>query len=195
MPRENGGEIRFVMFEMEGGSEQLAQGMQAIVSALRQPTTVVRNVTPVPSALNGTASAPQLEEVDQTEEEEIIAPATSTKKTTKSKRTYYSPKVLDDLDLNSGDVPFETHCRQKNPQSTNKKYLVIADWLKENRAISAITQDHIYTCYRKMGWTGIKDYGQPFRDAAKSGYGSVSNGAFSINHIGKDVVVKMANGS
>lgn len=194
MPRENGGKIRFVMFEMEGGSEQLAQGMQAIVSALRQPTTVVRNVTPASSALNGSSTQTQLEETDPIEEDEALAPISSVKKVTK-KKTYYSPKVLADLDLNTADIPFETYCTQKNPKSTSKRYLVIAYWLKEYCGLSAVTQDHIYTCYRKMNWPGLKDYGDSFRYASKHGHGSITNGAFTINHIGKDVVDKMANGS
>jgi len=192
MPRENNGKIRFIMFEMEGGSDQLAQGMQAIVTALRQPATVVRNVTPAQPALVGNGAQPALEE-NIPEEDDRIAPAP--KKNATAKKSYYSPKILDDLDLNTGDIPFEVYCKQKNPQSSNKKYLVIADWLKEKRGITAISQDHIYTCYRKMTWGGMKDYGQPFRDAAKQGYGTVVNGAFTINHIGKDVVDKMTGGS
>ena len=194
MPKENNGKIRFIMFEMEGGSDQLAQGMQAIVSALRQPATVVRSVTPAQPALTGNGTPAALEEsVQYAEEEPIVVPVA--KKPANTKRSYYSPKVLDDLDLITGDMPFEAFCKHKNPQSTNKKYLVIADWLKEKRGITAIGQDHIYTCYRKMAWGGMKDYGQPFRDAAKSGYGTVTNGTFAINHIGKDVVDKMTSGS
>ena len=155
---------------------------------------MVRNVTPAQPALPGNGTPPTLEEnIQYTEEEPIIVSAA--KKPANAKRSYYSPKVLDDLDLNTDDVPFEEYCKHKNPLSATKKYLVIADWLKEKRGITSIGQDHIYTCYRKMTWGGMKDYGQPFRDAAKSGYGTVTKGTFAINHIGKDVVNKMASGS
>lgn len=132
MPRDNNARVRLLYLDMEGSNEAIQDNIRAIVSAIKPTTVVMRNITPGQESLAGNGGLPTLEEHSQPIEEDIPLVA---KKVVKTKRAYYSPNVLPDLDLNSGELSFEVYCNSKNPQSTNKKYLVIADWLKEHRGI------------------------------------------------------------
>jgi hypothetical protein len=107
-------------------------------------------------------------------------------------RRISSPKVLSDIDLNSGDVPFEKFANEKGPKATLSRYLLVAYWFKKYRNLDEVTSNHVFTCYKKMSWgTDIRDFAQALRDNARQGRGEMKKGAFAINHIGEDVVEKM----
>lgn len=205
MAKGDKGKIRFIMFEVEGGDDTLAQGMSAMsamANALSRISAPPRPAAPPPPSLSGNGNGTlngQLamnipEEDTDAEPDVVVSPAP---KKPAQERKYYTPKVLKDVDLTVSNVPFQTYCNQKSPKATIQKYMVIALWFKEYRDTPIITQDHIYTCFRMMSWSNLKDFGAPFRDAcrAKAGYGSMKKEGFEINHVGENVVHKLGSGS
>ena len=68
--------------------------------------------------------------------------------------------------------------------------------MKEHRNIDSISDDHIYTCFRSIGWpTNIPDFVQPLRDLKfKKYFTSPEKGFYAINHIGLDYVKKLGGG-
>ena len=100
-----------------------------------------------------------------------------------------TPEVVN-LDMNA-DVSLVSFAKGKDAKSQHKKFLIAAAWLKEHRNIGAVTPDHIYTCFRSIGWsTNIPDFGQPLRDLKykKKFFGLNANGEYEINHLGLDYV-------
>lgn len=99
------------------------------------------------------------------------------------------PKFLSELNLDSGDMPFKTFAEQHAPKSDNRKYVVIAAWLKKYRDADTISTDHIYTCNQKLGWRSQKDVGQPFRSMKqKSYFEPAGRNQWKITHIGLDLL-------
>jgi hypothetical protein len=189
--------IRFVMLEADIVDGNLADIAQAITSALRPPTIMARAIPmTTPAARKGEGE----EVIDSVDSGGVVPPAEAGAEAdlqtspprAKTPRKFYSPKVLIDVDLNWGGLSFEQFAREKKPTETSKRYLTIAAWFKQSCGLDSITVDHVYTCYRKMGWgTDIKDMVQPFRDLKAQGWGDAKRRTFTINHIGLDVVDKL----
>jgi len=186
--------IRFVMLEADLRDGDLTEITQAISSALRQspsPQRLISAPTRTQSEAGGNGASvdePPLE-TDVEDVEEV-----DTSRTGKARPKFSNPKVLPEVDLNSGEMPFETFATQKGPPKKElQRYLIVAYWFKKYRNLDSITQDHVYTCYKKMGWgTPTKDFIQPLRDlASKNGRGEFKSPNFTINHIGEDAVEKM----
>ena len=104
--------------------------------------------------------------------------------------------MLKDFELTTGrDVSFEAFANEKGQTADTKRYLMIAGWCHDHAAIPEITADHVWTCYRAMGWTlDAKNPKQPFADIQRQGWGEYKKGKFEINHIGIGVVAKMKPG-
>ena len=188
--------IRFIMLEADLADGDLTQITTAITQAMRQGHPVVRQLTADTTAARREAlqavdaAEPHTEDVDSNAAVEVEGnggePATASKG--RVPRRLPTPKVLSDVDLNSGEVAFEKFANEKGPKATLGRYLLVAYGFKVN----AVTMHHVYTCYKKMGWgTDIKDFGQPLRDNARQDRGEMQKGAFVINHIGEDIVEKM----
>jgi hypothetical protein len=62
-----------------------------------------------------------------------------------------------------------------------------------HRGIDAVTENHIYTCFKSMDWsTNIPNFAQPLRDLkAKQQVFEKSDKGYEINHIGIDFVKKL----
>jgi hypothetical protein len=118
---------------------------------------------------------------------EAEAPAASPPNSTRKKKKLRTPVPLD-LDLTSGSKPFKTYFEEQEPKTDSKRYLVIAQWLKEHRNIPEIGADHVYTCYRFLGMSVPEDVLSVFRGLKKQAWveGGSSPGMFKINHIGEN---------
>jgi hypothetical protein len=127
---------------------------------------------------------PQDTEAAETEEqlEETKTPRS------REPRRYTQPKFLSELDLDSGSLSFKDFAEQQGPKSDNRKYLVIAAWLKKNLNIDVISPDHVYTCNQKMSWRTQKDVGQPFRymSKKKSYFEAAGRNQWRLTHVGLD---------
>jgi len=179
--------IRLIVLEANLSEGDLGPITQAIQNALRPPAPVQRLAAPKPVAINGTTVEPEPEaEVQDADFEEVeeSAPAPRPKTTRKVK----SAKVVD-IDMNKS-VSLAEFTKGKDPGSNHKRYMTIATWLKEHRGMDAITSDHVYTCYKSIGWpSNIKDFAQPLRELKSANlFDQPEKGQYAINHVGVDKV-------
>ncbi|MBL8690387.1 MAG: hypothetical protein JNL04_14875 [Rhodospirillaceae bacterium] len=184
--------IRFVMVEAELETGDIGQVTQAIQNALRsstaQPPPVKRLTTT--SVANGATLEPELEPDDSDDEESGIAEPTPAK-ARGPRKPPPTPNIVD-VDMNA-DVSLASFAQGKDTKSQHKKYLTAAAWLKEHRNINGVTADHIYTCFRSMGWpTNILDFWQPLRELKAKRYFTRNDAnEYEINHLGLDYVRKL----
>jgi hypothetical protein len=187
--------FRFVEFELEGLNSTIEESIKNIVHSMSRGTGTVQRVLPqkpashsvLPGNGNPDAAPTMDEEVAETGIEETVEEPTVNSPSGPKLRRYTQPDFLSNLDLDSGPLPFKTYAEQQNPKSDNRKYLVIAAWLKKNRNLEVISTDHVYTCNQKMGWRTQKDVGQPFRYMKKRSYfDPVGRNQWKLTHIGLD---------
>ncbi len=139
------------MLEADVVDGDLTQIMHAVQNALRPSQSQIRviqqrdTVTALPE--------PDVSDEAQAHEQaaqETIAPSTRSPRPA-TKRSYRTPEVVD-VDLDSS-VSFREFASTKSPNSVKDKYLIVAAWFKMHRDTSAITSDHAFTCFRKIGWS------------------------------------------
>lgn len=206
--------VKFVYFEVEGSTPLIQESLRSIATSLKDvnnsgPRALQsglhqgRNVAPKPPPSqqrdNGQLAFPGVvpEEdavvdatVDEEPQEEPSARTGTSNRT--QKRAYPQPKLLADLDLAGGDLPFKEFATQKKPISHAAKYLVSAFWLRDYRKITPITVDHVYTCYKLMGWSTPPDMGDHFRKLKrKAFFSSKEEGVFSLTNVGENKVNEM----
>lgn len=195
--------VRVIDFEVEGSNATLQASLRDFAAALRgaggaRPlsATPARPMLPTngdaPDGQAEPAAEVEFAEVDATgDTEEPVAEPRRTR--VNGQRRYTKPNVID-LDLTSGDMPLKTYIEQKGePKGHADRYLVIATWLKEFRQTEAVTQDHMYTCYKHMDWNTPRDASEPLRFLKKndSMYKGTERGSYIINHIGENAVRQM----
>ena len=90
--------------------------------------------------------------------------ATSTRKRTSTRkkangegaavpRRAGGPKQLRDLDLTPpGKVSFVDFVNEKQPKTNHDRNVVSVYYCDRILEVGAVTDDHVYTCYRDMGW-------------------------------------------
>jgi hypothetical protein len=190
--------FRFVEFELEGLNSTIEESIKNIVHSMSRSSTIptrVLSAKPAVSAALPQADGNGNENLDPEQEGALEAESAedgvqaSAPGRPKNLRRYTVPNFLSDLDLDSGDVPFKAFVEQQTPNSDNRRYIVIAAWLKKHRATDTISTDHIYTCNQKMGWKTQKDVGQPFRCMKKQSYfDPAGRNQWKITHIGLDLL-------
>jgi hypothetical protein len=187
--------IKIVMVEAEIAEGDVGAFTSALQNVLRGPSPTPRLGAPA----NGKAAALTAEPTDieaeaQADlfEEEEAESAPSTARPRGTRKPARSPNVVD-IEMNE-DVSLEAFAQGKDSKSQHKKFLIAAAWLKEHRNIEAVTGDHIYTCFRSIGWsTNIPDFAQPLRDLKARKYlgPGPDKGQYAINHLGLDYVKKL----
>ncbi|MGQ2958444.1 hypothetical protein [Sphingopyxis sp.] len=182
--------IRFIMIEADLSEGDLSQVTQAIQNALRPAQQPVRMLQ---APLDRTPRAQDLdfEEVDLNEdlEEESIDTAKPKPQRNSKPKVAKTPEVLDDIDVNA-EPSLKDFVGRFDLKSNFDKYLVIALWFRDARGVNAITVDHVYTCFRILGWsTASTDFSKPLqnlkgeqslRGNAKDGYSLSLTGAGKI---------------
>lgn len=185
--------IRFIMVDAEIPNGDLSQITTAIQNALK-PTIIQQRIpshAPA-SALTVEGSKVDVEEAAEEPLEADEMPRDVPRKPRPTKlRKPSSPKVIP-LEL-KGDFSLESFVHQHTPNTDRDRNLVVAAFFKEHRAESEITVNHVYTCYRHMGWsTSIDDFGSTLRSLKKEQLvDTPSRGSYAINHIGLDRVLKL----
>jgi hypothetical protein len=189
------------MVEAELAEGDTGQILQAIQSALQPPTPVQRVAAPVQRVPAPAPTSTIIDEPQQVDGEvileeaaEVVDEAPAPTRSRGPRKAAPTPKVID-IDVNS-EPTLASFVKKPNPQSHNLRFLVIAAWLQKHRSIDAITVDHIYTCYRSLGWpTNIPDFSAPLRSLKhKQLFTSPEQGKYVINHLGLDRVVKLSVG-
>ena len=187
--------IRFVMFDAEVADGAIGQITQAIQNALGGPVQVTTRRLPPPVALKAPEANGHAEEAEAEFEQEgdvvdgEITPATPARPRIPRKAAP-KPSVIG-IDIKSGP-PLTSLA---DPKSNHKRYLKIAAWLHDHRSIEAVSADHIYTCYRHLGWpTDILDFAQPLRELKhKQYFTSPERGKYAINQLGLQKAAEAAS--
>lgn len=192
--------IRLVVLDAEVADGDISSLTQALQNALRGPTTTV--VQRVASSNGSKAiglpstSEDEVIEADEELEEEGVVDQ-SPRSSSKPRGPRKAPKAPDVIDIEMHqDVSFASFAEGKNVDSQAKKYLTAAAWLHEHRGIASVTDRHMYTCFRSIGWpTNIADFSQPLRVLKnRKFFTSPGRGQYAINHIGLDFVRKLGGG-
>jgi hypothetical protein len=196
-----GSKIRFIMLEAELADGDLDQVTQAITKAFQPSTTIIqrRMLTPGLGTEEHVPDGEDSEVVDEADAvDETIATTAVARSAQKARKKYPSPKVLHDVELDSG-VSFPTFAAEKNPTSDQMRFLTAAAWFKLHRETDAITMHHVYTCYLHpdVKWpTDLPDSDAPLRQLKARGYfKKVGKGTYEINHLGLAQVAKLGNSS
>jgi len=170
--------FRVVEFEMDGGSDSLAEGLKAVANAITRangsglPASNRTLGGGKPAGANGHGSKSAGTEVEEDveliepepEEEEDESPEDEESSTssngTKAKRAAPPrPNILNTLDVKSGQIPLKEFLDQRPPKKSQERLLVVAAWLFRQHQIENFNRDHIYTAYQQMG--GGKDWRYP----------------------------------
>ena len=187
--------FRFVEFEMEGGNTALHESLRAIAGAInRGAKTPALGAAPKPGApaLAG-AEARESDEGEPDNNNEEMAEEEDREESRGSgpPRKLRTPEIVP-LDLKTA-TSLDEYCDKKKPEGENKRYLVIVAYLRKHRNFPEVTMDHVYTCYRHMGWNVPRDVSSPLRSLKKSGWldKGEAKGAYALNHIGENEIEKM----
>lgn len=199
---EQNGKVKFriIEFELEGSDETMQESLKNIATAFLRTSSapnprVIRNEGP--RSVNGDAVAMPVDDilVDVADEGEPLETATEPPKRAARKTKIAPVKVLTDVRLDDVSPTLKEFCLEKAPTSDMSRYLVIAYWFKNHKALSDLTPDHFYTAYRLMAWNTPRDPAQPIRDLRHIRRGKFSAGqtpgSWQINHIGENAVNEM----
>jgi hypothetical protein len=176
--------IRFVMVDAEISEGDVGSITQAIQNALRGPAgPVVQRIASPPAKpheVNG-SSVPEMDADFESEVEQGDAAVETAPRPRVARKPAPKPSVIE-IDISS-EPPLSSI---GTPKSNHRRYLAIAAWLHDHRGIEAITSDHIYTCYRHLGWpTDILDFAQPLRELKhKQFFTTPERGKYAINQLG-----------
>lgn len=157
--------IRFIMLEADLNDGDLSQVMQAVQNALK-PAQQGTRLVQLPASRMGEPEViedAEIVEVDDDSSESIVIPRTRPSRAGKP-RVAKTPTVLDDIDVAS-DPSLKDFVAQYDVASNVDKYLVIALWFRDARDINTVTADHVYTCFRVLGWsTATTDFVKPLQN-------------------------------
>lgn len=174
-PDDEQEEMTVVILRFKGGGETLRKGFDTVTQALRQigPVTQLTSSKslprPVDSTTNGIDDSDDSkadldsmtnEGVDATEVEASGRPD----RTIRVRKPPKMPKMLNDLDIKTGPKSLEDYAKEKMPETTQDKFVVIGAWFLNHRKLEEITVDHIFTCFPLLDWSRPDDIGSVFRD-------------------------------
>ena len=191
--------------------ENLLEGFRHVANAITG-RTIAAAPAPAPKLVNKNTAGPTevLDHKDKDDEgviepgpapaesmEEVTATPTDGAGDRKPRRAApRAPKFLSDLDLTTAKVSLADFINEKNPDSDGEKYVAIAAWFREQFAIDEVSDDHIFTAYKTLGWQAQMppDPSQPFRNAKhhKNWFDKgTKRGHYKINWNGQNAVNKM----
>ncbi len=182
-----------MVFQLDGSDQTLLEGIRTISGAIQGMVRPTRALplqvgTPIPP---GEEAEPLVDDTIQTNGEDVETGQTDE---TEPRRTTppRPPQVLSDLKVPAEELKAFCESKQVGSKDT-RRYLAIAAFLKEKMNVTAVTADHIYTCYRLMGWNTPADAGAPLRALKRKGNFQKGDdtGAYILNHVGENTVRDM----
>jgi hypothetical protein len=142
---------------------------------------------PAPPRLSGALGVDptlQAAEDEQQDEASDIDPQPVVPRASRKARTGKVPKSVDDLDVKS-DPLLKDFVAKYDVKTGFEKYLIIALWLRDTRQIDTFTVDHIYTCFKLLGWsTNSADFSKPLRNCADNGWLKGDSKGFALTLTG-----------
>ena len=102
-------------------------------------------------------------------------------------------QLLKDLDLserNGAEKSLKDFVGEKNPSSNVQKTAVFVYYLEKFMNVEEITIDHIFTCYKNMGYRVPNNLQQNLTDTCSSKYGYISrkDGKYSMTVLGDNYI-------
>lgn len=143
---------------------------------------------------NKEASAMQ-QETDKIEMDELkeTGSASAMPSKTRKKSNQSTGQLLKDLDLsgrNGADCSLKDFIAEKNPTSNVQKTAAFVYYLENILKLDEITIDHVFTCYKTMGYRMPNNLQQNLTDTCSSRYGYISrkDGKFSMTVVGSNYI-------
>lgn len=163
-PKSGNSKIRFIMLEADLSDGDLSQVTQAIQNALRPAQQTVKLI----QTSNGNGEDDVAIDLDQFEtldiESDRAEPPKQRAQRSSKPRVAKTPTVLNDIDVTS-DPSLKDFVADFEISTSVDKYLVIALWFRDARQIQSVTVDHVYTCFKLLGWgTGANDFAKTLRN-------------------------------
>jgi hypothetical protein len=190
--------------EMDGSNETLLEGIRQIATAM-QSRAVVKHVgsAGAPKVLtNGNgASAPDQADVTELElsqdehdgsdsagvSQEVEAPVAPKPRAPRSAPK--APPLSEGLEVLTGAMSLPEFCAGLNitkDSPISDKAIVIATWLKENRARPQMDASDLYTCCKAMDWSPPIDMTSPMRNLKRDDkLASKERGKFELTMLGE----------
>ena len=200
-------EMTVAMLRFKGGSQSLRKGFETVsqaLAALGQPTVVhhrrLSAIAASPAEIHEAPAAANPDGVDSSDEAGGSIAAESEESIQRGSaagaRRYKKPSFLSDLNLTPAEgVAWKNYSEQKNPQGANQQYLIAAAWLTRHGGHEIFADDHLFTCFRAMGWNELKDFMQPVRQMKKkqSYFETIARGQWKLPPLGLDTTEGIAN--
>lgn len=96
---------------------------------------------------------------------------TNSKKSKPSSKARIRPSILKDLNLSpKGKKTFKDFAQQKQPESNQEKCTVSIYYLQQELGIDTVSVNHIYTCYKNIGWKVANLYNVLAITASRKGW-------------------------
>ena len=133
------------------------------------------------------------DESPKVENVESSVQITSSKAKNRKKNVQTTGQLLKDLDLSGRGVTnqkLKDFVAQKNPKTNIQKTAVFLYYLQHIMSIEEITIDHIFTCYKNMGYRMPDNLHQNLSDICSSryGYANRTDGKFSMTVRGDNYI-------
>ncbi len=196
---DNNAEIKVLYFEAKNVSSDLAGTLAAFANAIKiAPVQTIPTQPPASQIENRrtglTGNGQQELNLEEDENSSSDTPiAASTPKAETRERKPFKGKIMDDIAWDGNGTPFIDYVKQRKPEDTTKKFLVIASWFKRHGGHEKVNANLIYNGYRKLSWSALADMTQTLRDGAKSERGYYigdGKGFYAITNIGLDAADK-----
>jgi hypothetical protein len=100
----------------------------------------------------------------QVPDDELVDAAPARPQRQRKPRVAKTPTVLNDIDLDS-PPSLRDFVAQYDLSTNVDRYLIVALWFRDARNTPTITVDHVYTCFKILGWsTAVNDFTKPLRN-------------------------------
>lgn len=149
--------LRVIEFEYDGSNPSILESIRSLASTMSRGNGGREAMKRVASnggsnhvALNGEVIDEQSDDVEDSNESEVIAEAPITRKRAKAR-----PPKLELLNLDfagANGVSLKDFVQGVELSSQTKKMTIVASWLKHNLNKEEVTLDELYSCYRHLGW-------------------------------------------
>jgi hypothetical protein len=161
-------EMTVFLVKFKGKSETLQKGFNALSQAVlgvsgSLPQQTLANPNPQQTGAVHKNGAAAVEDLDDEQELGEASESTPQREGSAQKKRY-TPKFLDDFDLDGDGTEWMEYAAQKKPVNHYEKYLLAGLWLTKHGNQELFTPQHLFTCLRSAGWgDGHQDFTQPLR--------------------------------
>jgi hypothetical protein len=159
------GKMTVVMFQLEGSDETLRDAIQVMGHGLEKmaPSAPIYKIIQAPTQTRARALLDSSEELEELTPE-ILDPEESpgadsassssqsgSSERTKPRRIPKAVPAVKGIDWETG-TPWKDYAAQKKPEGNPSRFVAVAGWFKNFRALEVITPGHIVAAFDVMDW-------------------------------------------